>query len=414
MPLALSLATSYLRSRVRQTAISVLGVMMGVGFFIGIAAMMQGFQEFFLQKIVDVAPHITIRDEYRTPPWQPIDIAYPDATVQITGVKPKEERRGIRNARQMITELEKAPGISVAPTLKGQAFITYGGREEAVTIFGIDPVREPKVSNLKHDITIGSLEALKTHANGIILGDGYVRKLGLRLGSKITVTSPTGVIMKMKVVGMFSTGIVSMDDTYGYVRLKKAQVMQDKINVINEIRIRTTTSDKAQEIAADIERRVKYRTESWQESNKNFLDIFIIQNGIMYSTVSAILLVAGFGIFNIISTVINEKQKDIAILKSMGFGEGDLKRIFLLQGFIMGVMGSLLGYLLGYGIVVFLENVDMKMDGMIRSNGFILHKTVWHYIISGTLALISASFAAWLPARKAARMNPVDIIRGAA
>ena len=104
MPLALSLAISYLRSRVRQTTISVLGVMMGVGFFIGIAAMMQGFQVFFLKKVVDVAPHITIRDEFRSPPWQPVDIAYPGASVQLTGVKPKEERRGIRNARHIITQ----------------------------------------------------------------------------------------------------------------------------------------------------------------------------------------------------------------------------------------------------------------------------------------------------------------------
>jgi lipoprotein-releasing system permease protein len=184
--------------------------------------------------------------------------------------------------------------------------------------------------------------------------------------------------------------------------------------VINELRLRVGDVNQTQALAADLERKVRYRSESWQEANQNFLNIFVIQNGIMYSTVSAILIVAGFGIFNIISTVINEKQRDIAILKSIGFSERDLRRIFVMQGIMVGMVGSVFGWVLGYGIILFLESLDMKIDGIVRTQGFVMYKSVWHYVLSGVLALISSSIAAYLPARRAAAMNPVEIIRGAA
>ncbi len=144
------------------------------------------------------------------------------------------------------------------------------------------------------------------------------------------------------------------------------------------------------------------------------LGIFVIQNGIMYSTTGAILVVAAFGIFNIISTVVLEKTRDIAILKSLGLTHRDIELIFLLEGFLVGVVGTLLGWLIGYGLIEILASIRFEIEGFVRTEGFRLNYSFGNYLFAGAMAVLAATFAAFLPARKAARLDPVEIIRGAA
>ena len=134
----------------------------------------------------------------------------------------------------------------------------------------------------------------------------------------------------------------------------------------------------------------------------------------MYSTTGAILIVACFGIFNIVSTVIYEKSRDIAILKSMGFAERDIRRIFLLEGVAIGAAGSVFGWGLGYLLIRFLASLRFEVETFMEVTQFILYSTVWHYVIATSMAVLAAAVAAYLPARRAAALNPVDIIRGAA
>ena len=127
------------------------------------------------------------------------------------------------------------------------------------------------------------------------------------------------------------------------------------------------------------------------------------------------MIVAGFGIFNVISTVVNEKQKDIAILKSMGFPATDIQKIFLLQGVIVGLIGTVIGWMLGALLTEGLGIIPFKLEGeaFMRLEGFILYKSVWQYVFSGAFAVFASAMSAYMPARKASLVNPVDIIRGA-
>jgi lipoprotein-releasing system permease protein len=415
MSLAFDIALAHVVKRKRQSLVSILGVMLGVGFFIAMASMMQGFQRDFVARVIDVQPHIVVKDEFREPPRQPADrFEIQGAAVEIVGVKPRDEPRGIRNARGVIAAIQDMPGVAVAPTLTGQAFLRYGTRDVAATLTGIDPTAERRVTNLEKDLIAGSLDALQTTANGLILGESLARKLGAATGTTLTLVSTQGVALKAKVVGVFRSGITSVDNTVAYTLLKKAQVVQDRPNVINQLRLRLVDVEQAQSIAQRIEVRFGYRAEPWQESNANVLGIFVIQNAVMYSTVGTILIVACFGIFNVVSTVVYEKTRDIAILKSMGFRERDVQRIFILQGLVVGIVGTLAGWLLGFLLVSFMGTLRFDIEGFVRSQGFILYRSPVHYAISGGFALVSSVFAAWLPSRKAARVNPVDIVRGAA
>ncbi len=413
-PLLFDIALTHLSGRVRQTALSILGVALGVGFFIAMASMMQGFQGFFVQKVIDVSPHITMSDEYRNPARQPLELTYPNAALNIEGIKPKEEVRGIKNAQNIVHALEKMDGLSVSPTLSGQIFFRYGTTDVSGTIVGINPLQEVHVTKLAQDITLGSLNDLETHANGVILGDGLAKNLGASLNDTITAISPAGIVRKMKIVGLFHTGVIAFDDFYAYSLLKKAQILQEKPNVINAIRMRLDDPESAKERAAEIEERYEYKAESWQEANEGVLSIFIVQDVIMYSTTSAILIVACFGIYNIISTVVNEKARDIAILKSMGFYERDIQMIFLQQGLVVGLIGMIFGWGLGYFLIKAMGSWEIQVEGIVTMDRLLMDESIWYYVIGGIFCVAAAGLAAYLPARKAAALNPIDILRGAA
>lgn len=414
--LLLDIALTHLYGRVRQTVISIIGVALGVGFFIAMAAMMEGFQGFFTQKIIDVSPHIVMEDEFRERPRQPVSWFFgdEDTAIALQGIKPKEEIRGIKNAERIIKALADTPGLRIAPTLDGQVFYRYGSTDVSSSLKGIEPKNEKQITKLEDDIILGSLDALMTHSYGIILGSALADELNAKLGDTLTGISVAGIVKKMKVVGIFHTGITELDKNVSYTLLKDAQVLHNRPNVINSIRFSMSDPDKAEAFARTIEERYKYKSVSWQEANEGILSVFVIQDTIRYATTGAILLVACFGIFNIISTVINEKSRDIAILKSMGFTESDIQRIFIFQGVLIGLVGMIIGWALGYGLSVAMASVKIKMEAIITSEHLFIVYDIMHYVWGGIACMVAATVAAWLPARKASLMRPVDIVRGAA
>lgn len=414
MPLVLSMALAHLRARTRQTLVSVVGVATGVGFSIAMAALMQGSQLDFINKIIDATPHILIKDEFREPPLQPAARSFAAGAVAIQGAKPEEQLRGIKGAREKLAVLDGMPGLQVSPLLRGQIVIRYFGKDEAAAVVGIEPERHRKVSQLPDDIQQGRLEDLHTTANGLVMGDGLARKLGAGLGDIVNVTSPAGVALKMKIVALFHTGVVSLDEGETYALLKKVQVLQDRQNVINRLHVKTGDVYGAAATARVLEQRFGYRAESWDEANQDILEALQVRNVIMYTVVAAILAVAGMGIFNVVSTITFEKMRDIAILKSMGFPERDVRAVFVLQGVIAGASGSLLGWVLGFALCQAMGQIEFTVRWATEMTRLPLHYSPWHYLIATVAAMTAALLAAYIPARRASRVDPVDIIRGAA
>lgn len=414
MRLILDLARGMLSRRRRQTLISVLGVALGVAFFIAIASLMRGFQTFFIEQVIDVQPHIVLKDETRSPPPQAAELALPEGAVAVSNVKPRERVRGIRSAGEKVAMLEAIPGASVAPILTGAALLRFGSRDVTITVTGMDPERFRRVSNLEKDMLEGRLGDLRAAANGLIIGAALAQRLGVQVGDTVIAVSPRGVLLQMKVVGLFHTGLVNLDLSAGYTLLKVNQILQDRPNVVNQILVRLADVTRAEPLAREIEARFGDRTESWEEQNRNFLTVFVIQNAIMYSVTGAILLVAAFGIYNIISTVVFEKTRDIAILKSLGFTEGDVQRLFLVQGVIAGLLGALLGCLLGQLMIEGLAQVRFRTETPAGTDRFILARDWRIFAVASFFAVASAALAAVIPARRAARLDPVQIVRGAA
>jgi lipoprotein-releasing system permease protein len=408
--LILDIAFTHVRARVRQTGFAVAGVATGVGFSIMMAALMQGSQDDFTHRLVNTLPHITVTDERRTPPKQPAEVLFNAA--EIHGLTPEARRPGIKNPLAIMAALEAWVPGAVGPSVKVQAIIRYANHDIATSVIGIDPRREGKVSELPKQMRGATVNALYRATNAIIVGDRLPEKIGARIGSNITLQTSQGARISAQVVGFFHTGVRQQDEGTAYVLTKTGQILAQQTSLINEMRIRLTDPMKAREIAARVESDTGYKSVSWQEAFEDLLATFIIRNIIMFAVVGAILLVASFGTYNIISTITHEKARDIAIMKSLGLREFTVRMIFVTEALIIGLVGALTGFALGYLLCVGLGSIEIK-NPFLDSNYLPLAYSYVHYLLAGMVALVSSVAAGYAPARKAARLHPVEIIRGA-
>jgi lipoprotein-releasing system permease protein len=414
MKLALSIALGHLLARRRQTLVSLLGVTLGVAFFLAVSALMQGSDNDFIKRLVDNSPHVTVYDEFREPRLQPALQAFPDALVEVRSVKPRAEVRGIRQYKEKLAFITAIPHVRVAPALVGQAIITFAGKDLGATINGVVPDLMKHVSTIEEHLVAGSLDTLTTNPDGIILGTALADKFRIGIGKNVTVTSPVGAVRTMKVVGLFRTGNAAYDEGQVFVLLKRSQNLLNRPNVANRFILQLDNPDDSPEAAKIVEAGVGYKSQSWQEANQDLISLLKVRRVITYSIVGAILIVASFGIYNVISTVVLEKTRDIAIMKSMGFHARNILFIFLIEGAIVGVIGSVLGTTLGFSMMAALSRVEVKTPFNTEPTPLPLDWG-WTPVALGIgFAMASSLAAAYLPARKGAHVHPVDILRGAA
>ncbi len=410
MNLVLDIAWTHVRSRSRQTFVAVAGVATGVGFSVMMASLMVGSQEDFMRQLINSLPHITVSDEQRQPNRQPAETLY--TTAEIHGLTPEARRKGIKNPLAIVASLESWLPGAVTPSVQSKGILRYASREVAVTITGIDPHRESRVSLLVTQMRQGALTSLFRTSNAIILGDRLAETIGARVGSNITIQSSSGGAINAQVVGTFHSGVRPVDERNAYVLVKTGQILERQTGLVNELRIRVNDAMAARDVARRVEQETGYKSVSWQEAHEDILNTFVLRNVIMYTVVGAILLVASFGTYNIISTITHEKARDIAIMKSLGLGELTVRTIFVIEALIIGAGGALAGFALGYLLCLGLGSIEIKSPFM-DSNYLPLIYSPWHYLIAATVALLSSLVAGYAPARKAASLHPVEIIRGA-
>jgi lipoprotein-releasing system permease protein len=412
MRLLFEIAYTHIAGRGRQTLVAMLGVAVGVGFSIAMTALMQGSQVDFVESLVNTMPHVQVSDEQRQARAQPAEEAF-DA-VEISGLRPRDDRRGIINPAAMISWLDGWVPGRFAPSLQLTGVVRYSGRDIGARIVGVDPQREPGISPLIGHFREGSFASLTSGGNNVMVGDTMAAKLGAQLGSTLTAISSEGVARSFRIAALFHTGTTARDEGEAYVLLKDAQILSGRANAINDVRIKLDDPDAAGPAARRIEAETGYKAVAWTEANEALLEALVVRNVIMYTVVGAIMLVAGFGIFNIISTITHEKSRDIAIMKSLGFPAKDMRRLFLIEGLAIGGAGSALGWMMGLAMVYALSQVRFELAATGQEMTRLpIAWSIWHYIIAASFALGSAAVAGYMPARRAAKVNPVDIIRGA-
>ncbi len=414
--LLLEIASKQLLERKRQSLVSILGIILGTAFFLAISSLMQGSEKDFLKRLVDNSPHITISDEFRDARVQPVEKNYnKNALIKLNNLKPKEEVRGIRNYKKILNFLKnKYKNLAASPVLIGQGLVNYAGKDEAVTINGMIPREINSVSTIGNYMTDGRIEDLEVNSDGIIIGKELARVLSTKKGNSLKLSTANGGSKTFKIVGFFKTGRSSYDKGHIYINIKRAQSLLRKANKANTIITKIKDPYDARILATNIEKEISYKAVSWQENSEDIINTLAIRNVIMYTVVSAVLIVAAFGIYNVISTIVMEKQRDIAILKSIGFYPKDIKTIFILQGLFLGILGCLLGLPLGAVFMYILSLITFKPPGSTQVINMPTDWSIEQFLLAAGFALISSILAAYIPSNKAAKVKPVDILRGGA
>lgn len=410
--LLLDIAFRHLAGRTRQTIVAVSGVAIGVGFFLAVSALMVGSQRDFVTTLIDAAPHIIISDELRSPPSQPGVRAFPDSAVEMHGFKVRNEVRGLKDWQEILRAVNAMPDAIASPSLTGGVTLRVGGREEPLSIVGIEPDIETKITDIEDKLRTGRLRDLESTQGGVIIGEEMAERLGVGMGDIVGATSAAGGTRSLRIVALFKRGQMQIGASSAYVLLREAQSMLARPFIINRIGIRLNDPYGAQDVANRLEQRFSYKAESWQERSSDFLSLLVTRNVIMYTVVSAILLVAAFGIYTVVSNSVADKRRDIAIMRSMGFSLRDLQLVFVCEGLALALIGIGLGWFLGFGLMQILGSLRFNISG--ESEYLPLDRGTTQYLIAGAASLFAGIIAAWLPARKAARVDPVEILRGAA
>jgi lipoprotein-releasing system permease protein len=411
MNLQLDIAWTHVTARVRQTLVGIAGVAMGVGFTIMMAGLMQGSQIDFLHQLVDTMPHVTIQDERRAPSEQPADREY--GAVQMSNVANVNNRPGIKYPQSVMASLKSWIPGDITPSVRTTAIIDHGGGRIGITLVGIDPRQEVRVSKLATQMREGQISDLTRAPNGIIIGQALAEKLAVKTGETVTLIGGESAEVTATVVGVFRSGLKRVDEGQIYSLISFAQVMMGRSGIINELRIRLNDPLIAEKVAAEVEAQAGYKSVSWEEANSDLLSSFAVRDFIVLTVMGAMLLTSSFATYNIISTITYEKRQDIAIMKSLGMREYAVRNIFIIEAAIIGVVGIIFGWLLGYALCYSWSKITIYNTMTGTTVPLSIYYSPMQYIVAGGISLLCCTGAAFFPARKATRVHPVEIIRGA-
>jgi len=411
----LKIVITHLVSRKRQTVVSMLGVTFGITVFIFQAGVITGLQDFFIEKTINSTAHIQIyqdKNQKSTPLLQRV-YSGDDVWVSVPNTKSKNELPKLKRGLQIVEILESYPEVTgVSPSLSTQAIFKIGVSDVSGIINGVDIRKENSLFDLEKDMISGSIIRLETVNNGILLGSGLAESMGALLNDNITVVSPGGVAMQMKVVGILDTGLRELDNSRAYSSIRNTQKLMNVTgNYITNINIKLEDVDRSGILASEFQSRFGYTAEDWKVTNQGIFSVFRIQNIVTYLVIVSILLVSGFGIFNILSMMIYEKMNDIAILKSIGYTDPDVRNIFLLEALIIGFLGGLAGLLFGFVISWITSIIPTNIEGFVSSEYLSINFDPAFYLLAFIFGLAATGIAGYLPAKKASKIDPINIIR---
>jgi lipoprotein-releasing system permease protein len=400
-------ALRYLRAKRRQaaisiiTAISVIGVMAGVGALVIALAINTGFREEIESRLLGATANINLL---------------------------RTANDGIRDYEGLCERLGRLPHVvATAPSLYEEVLASSNSRAQGIVLKGIDPAREVKVGDLLKRLREGSLAGLSEtyrDADPIILGKEVANSLGVSLGDSVLVTSPQGYVTPVgvvpkthhfRVVGVFDSGFFDFDATWAFTNLSAAQRLFDLADVASVVEFKVDDIYRAPQIAEEIRRSAGagFDTKTWIEQNHSLFSALRVERLVTILTIGLIVVVAALNIFIALVMMVMEKNRDIAVLMSMGARQRQVWAVFTLNGVAIGAVGTLLGLVFGYGVSWIAGGYHLIP---LQADVYALSSVPFHaHMLDGlwiAVAALTISFLATLyPSLSAARLNPVEILR---
>ncbi len=402
------IAITHILTRKRQTIVAALGVTIGIAIFICLNTLMVGTNRYSDNAIFKTTPHIRIykEDEICKPL---IRESGKNSSTVIVNPKISNISKNLINPVKLLNEIKRQPEVTSAAQMVIANLFYNNGKSQLNGIgWGINIAEANAMFDMQSTMVDGDLRTLLNTPNGIIIGVGIANKLSIKRNDNISVISSIGVIKLMKVVGLFKTSNLATDKGKSYMNLASAQQLLGKgPNYVTDIYVNIKTPEDAPEYASVLGKLTGYTTEDWKAANELFVAGKKIR-AIIFTVISwALLLVAAFGIYNIVNMTISQKMNDIAILKANGFSGPDVVKIFVSEAMIMGSIGTISGFLLAVLIVNLLSRIYIGADIGNLPIQFELSVSLKGVAV-GLFVTFSAGF---IPARKAAKIDPVAIFR---
>jgi lipoprotein-releasing system permease protein len=410
----LDIAFTHIFTRKKQTLTAALGVTLGVAIYLFMNSLSAGFTTYSRDEIFKNSAHLKVykNDEISKPirgnTEGPIDNRE-GSMVVIVNAQITTFSKTLNNPESLLRKVKQEPYITHAISqVNFDAYYNRGKTKIRGSGYGVNMVEYAAMFNTTKYMVAGSVNALQGNLNGIIIGKGIAENLNLGLNDNITVSSSFGVSKVMRIVGIFETGSSMTDDSKSYVNISAAQqFLKEGSAYVTTIFANTTNSANSESYAKQLQTLTPYTVEDWKTTNADVLAGDMTRNTMMGAISLSILLVAGFGIYNILNMTVSQKIGDIAILKAIGFSGGDVIKIFVMEAVVMGLIGTLMG--LGLGAILIKIMSGIYMGGPVGNFPITFQPSL--FLQSFLLGFIITVCAGYFPARKAANVDPVSILK---
>ena len=380
----LDIAKKHISSDPRMVLFTVLAVALAIGVIVVMMGINEGYKSDLVNSLVENNPHLI--------------------------VSPKENEDYITLYRTLSRIIHSYPQVeAVSPRILGKAGAKHKDLVRGASFIGANPEEENLLQNVQKDMIWGEYDDLRFKKRGAILGTKLAEGLELRPGQKFTLTRQN-VSFKLEVVGLIKTGTGS-DETLVYLPLDTAQKLLDQPDIVSEIGVRLSDIYVAPAISSDLNSRFAYKAVSWQEQNKDILQVMETQKVILYIFYALIFIIAGFGVANTMIMTVTRRTKEIGILMAMGATRKAVIKIFLLESLILGPPAALLGCILAYGTAKLIEAYPVQLPSDIyQVSKLVVLLTPQSFALAVAFALAVNFLAGLYPAYKASRLDPVEAI----
>lgn len=414
LKLIVQVSISLLLARWKQTLVAAVGVTFSIAMFVTLLGFMNGLNDLLDGLIMNRTAHIRLYHDINVSKNQPIDLMMPNTANFVSSVKPKSQRLELYNSAQIMQAIKQDVRVlGVAPKINAQVFYNVGTIDLTGVINGIDPDEENRLFMFSDYVTLGNYLDLKNIPNSIILGKGVADKMAAKLGDVVQVTTSKGERLQLKVVGYFQSGLQDLDKVQSYCSISTTQkLLGVSNNYITDVQVKLKDILQAPAMAKEYQRYYETDAIDIQQANSQFETGSSIRSIISYAVGVTLLIVAGFGIYNILNMMIYEKMDSIAIMKAVGFSGKDVNLIFIFIALSIGIFGGILGLLVGFGMSNIIDNIPFNTESLPTIKTYPINYNPSFYIIGGIFSIVTTYFAGYFPSRKASKIDPVIIIRG--
>jgi len=402
----------HLTSNVKQTIVATLSVTFGISMYVFMNSFMTGVNDSQSRLAFSTLAHVRI---YNDGPKDHTNLlqstAGPNQLVNLRNAKVIQYTDGIKDTRTILSLLnQQKENAGVTSQVNINVFFRGNAIKINGILSGVEVDTENKLFNTSGYVTQGNWNDLKFRTDAVIIGSGLAKNLSLKVNDNLNILTGDGITKNYKIIGIFETSIASVDKTKAYLNIASArQLLSKNQDYVTDIQMNIADYNHAKEVAAKVAPAIPYKVESWEMANGQLEAADSLREIIAKAVSLTILLVAGFGIYNIMNMTVNEKIREIAILKAMGFSGNDVTQIFLTQALVIGCIGGMVGMLLGYAVASAVNHVPFKIAGL---QTLPMAYNSIDYILAFVFGIITTFIAGYLPARKASKIDPVTIIRG--